>query len=142
MQATQIRQKDGVFYFVSYRAKDLLAKVRFISRFYGEGEQIEPGPIAQDDDIAQFIARIERTDQAFQRALSRAKVRQLKNFYETAITQPPIPGTVLLFTAEKLRFQAADGTNGVGQLSEPQSKFLIIDGQHRLAALRFYLEVR
>ena len=27
MQATQIRQKDGVFYFVSYRAKDLLAKV-------------------------------------------------------------------------------------------------------------------
>ena len=33
MQATQIRQKDGVFYFVSYRAKDLLAKVRFISRF-------------------------------------------------------------------------------------------------------------
>src|SRR2546426_3698494 len=72
MQATQIRQKDGVFYFVCYRAKDLLAKVRFISRFYGEGEQIEPGPIAQDDDIAQFIARIERTDQAFQRSLSRA----------------------------------------------------------------------
>ena len=83
MQATQIRQKDGVFYFVSYRAKDLLAKVRFISRFYGEGEQIEPGPVSEDDDIAQFIARIERTDSAFQRSISRGKVRQLKNFYET-----------------------------------------------------------
>src|ERR1700740_2932312 len=142
MQATQIRQKDGVFYFVSYRAKELLAKVRFISRFYGEGEQIEPGRISQDDDIAQFIAKIERTDQAFQRSLSRAKVRQLKNFYETAITQPPIPGTVLLFTPEKLRFQATGGTDGGGQLTEPQSKFLIIDGQHRLAALRFYLEER
>ncbi len=118
MLATQIRQKDGIFYFGSIRAPELLAKVRFISRFYGEGEEIAP-------------ARI-----------SRAKVRQLKNFYETAITQPPIPGTVLLFTPEKLRFQAADGTNGVGQLSEPQSKFLIIDGQHRLAALRFYLEER
>jgi hypothetical protein len=47
MQATQIRQKDGVFYFVSYRAKDLLAKVRFISRFYGEGEQIEPGRVSE-----------------------------------------------------------------------------------------------
>src|SRR5437763_1938337 len=142
MQATQIRQKDGVFYFVSYRAKDLLAKVRFISRFYGEGEQIEPGHIAQDDDIAQFIARIERTDQAFQRSLSRAKVRQLKNFYETAITQPPIPGTVLLFTSERLSFRSVGGTDGIGQLTEPQSKFLIIDGQHRLAALRFYLEER
>ena len=96
MQATQIRQKDGVFYFVSYRAKDLLAKVRFISRFYGDGEQIEPGRVSEDDDIAQFIARIERTDHAFQRSISRGKVRQLKNFYETAVTQPPIPGTVLL----------------------------------------------
>src|SRR5437016_4370312 len=141
MQATQIRQKDGVFYFVSYRAKDLLAKVRFISRFYGEGEQIEPGPIAQDDDIAQFIARIERTDQAFQRSLSRAKVRQLKNFYETAITQPPIPGTVLLFTSERLTFRPG-GDGGVGSVNEPSSKFLIIDGQHRLAALQFYLHER
>jgi len=140
--ATQIRQKDGIFYFGSIRAPELLAKVRFISRFYGEGEEIAPARISQEDEIAQFISKIERTDRAFQRALSQAKVRQLKNFYETAITQPPIPGTVLLFTPEKLRFQAADGTNGVGQLSEPQSKFLIIDGQHRLAALRFYLEER
>ena len=142
MLATQIRQKDGIFYFGSVRAPELLAKVRFISRFYGEGEQIAPARISQDDEIAQFIAKIERTDRAFQRTLSRAKVRQLKNFYETAITQPPIPGTVLLFTPEKLRFQPLSGNEGVGQLAEPQSKFLIIDGQHRLAALRFYLEER
>jgi DGQHR domain-containing protein len=140
--ATQIRQKDGIFYFGSYQAAELLDKVRFISRFYGEGEQIEPGRIAQDDEIAQFIARIERTDRAFQRTLSRAKVRALKNFYETAVTQPPIPGTVLLFTAERLRFQALSGRETVGNLSEPQAKFLIIDGQHRLAALRFYLNER
>jgi DGQHR domain-containing protein len=138
--ATQIRQKDGIFYFGSYRAPELLAKVRFISRFYGEGEEIAPARIAQDDEIAQFIAKIERNDKAFQRTLSRAKVRQLKNFYETAMTQPPIPGTVLLFTSEKLRFQSLAGTETVGHLSEPQQKFLIIDGQHRLAALRFYLE--
>src|SRR5688500_20334147 len=94
MQATQIRQKDGVFYFVSYRAKDLLARVRFISRFYGEGEEIAPSRISQDDDIAQFISRIERNDHAFQRALSRAKIRQLTNFYETAVAQPAIRSEV------------------------------------------------
>src|SRR6185295_20305106 len=141
MQATQIRQKDGVFYFASYKAKDLLAKVRFISRFYGEGEQIAPGRIGEDDDIAQFIAKIERNDQAFQRSLSRAKVRQLKNFYETAVSQPPIPGTVLLFTSERLNFRSG-GEGGQGNLSEPASKYLIIDGQHRLAALQFYLHER
>jgi len=32
MLATRIRQKDGVFYFVSYPAKDVLDKVRFIAR--------------------------------------------------------------------------------------------------------------
>lgn len=139
MQATRIRQKDGVFYFVSYPAKEVLDKVRFISRFYGEGEEITPHTVPQNDEIAQFIARVERTDQAFQRQLSRAKVRALRNFYEMAVTQPPIPGTVLLFTNETLRFSATNG-DAIGNLQEPTSRFLIIDGQHRLAALRFYLK--
>jgi len=140
VHATQIRQKDGIFYFVSYRAKDLLARVRFISRFYGEGDEIAASRISREDEIAQFIARIERTDHAFQRALSRSKIRQLTNFYETAVTQPAIPGTVLLYTAERLSFRA-DG-EGVGHLSEPGARFLIIDGQHRLAALHFYMQER
>ena len=139
MLATQIRQKDSIFYFGGYRAADLLDRVRFISRYFDEDGEIPAEKIAAKDDIAQFIARIERTDGAFQRTLSRAKVHQLKNFYETAVSQPPIPGTVLLFTHEKLRFQSA-GPGGFGHLAEPDSKFLIIDGQHRLAALRFYLE--
>jgi DGQHR domain-containing protein len=142
MLATRIRQKDGVFYFVSYPAKDVLAKVRFLSRFYGEGEQIAPQTISQSDEIAQFIARIEHNDQAFQRQLSRAKVRALKNFYEMAVSQPPIPGTVLLFTSEKLQFQALGSEQSVGHLQEPASKFLMIDGQHRMAALQFYLRER
>jgi DGQHR domain-containing protein len=140
MLATRIRQKDGIFYFASYPAKDVLDKVRFISRFYGEGEEIAPQNIPHNDEIAQFIARIERTDEAFQRLLSRAKVRQLKNFYEMAVSQPPIPGTVLLFTAEQLRFTALSGQDSVGHLQEPDVKYLIIDGQHRLAALSFYLK--
>jgi DGQHR domain-containing protein len=141
MLATRIRQKDGVFYFVSYPAKDVLSKVRFISRYYGEGDQIAPQTISQSDEIAQFIARIEHNDAAFQRQLSRAKVRALKNFYEMAVSQPPIPGTVLLFTNEKLQFTALAAEQSVGHLQEP-GKFLIIDGQHRLAALQFYLRER
>jgi DGQHR domain-containing protein len=142
MLATRIRQKDSVFYFVSYPADEILNRVRFISRFYGETEQIAPQVVSQSDEIAQFIARIERTDQAFQRQLSRAKVRALKNFYEMAVTQPPIPGTVLLFTHEKLRFESVTSYENIGRLQEPTGKYLIIDGQHRLAALRFYLRER
>lgn len=138
MLATQVRQKDGVFYFVAYPAEDLLRKVRFMSRFYGEGEQIVPEEAPEEDEIARFIAKIERSDKAFQRHLSRAKVRAITNFYETAVSQPPIPGTVLLFTPERLRFEPVGSFQHVGHLEEPGSDYLIIDGQHRLAALHFY----
>jgi DGQHR domain-containing protein len=139
MIATQIRQKDALFYFASYPSEQLLTKVRFMSRFYAEeGGSIIPDAAPAEDDVAQFIARIERSDKAFQRELSRNKVRSIRNFYETAISQPPIPGTVLLFTPQQLRFEAAGDGSGVGRLQEPDEKFLVIDGQHRLAALLFY----
>jgi hypothetical protein len=106
MLATQVRQKDGVFYFVAYPAEDLLGKVRFISRYYDEGgERIAAESVEEGDEVAAFIARIEQSDRAFQRRLSKAKVAQIRNFYETAVSQPPIPGTVLLFTSQRLRFE-------------------------------------
>jgi DGQHR domain-containing protein len=140
MLATRVRQKDGIFYFVAYPAADLLDRVRFISRFYGEGEQIAPDEVPEEDEVARFIARIERTDRAFQRQLSKPKVRAIENFYENAGSQPPIPGTVLLFTPERLRFDPSRDSEHVGQLGRPSDKYLIIDGQHRLAALQFYLQ--
>ncbi len=138
MIATQIRQKDAVFYFVAYSSQELLSKVRFISRFYDEGETIPAEEVPAEDDVAQFIARIERNEKAFQRQVSRAKVKAIRNFYETAISQPPIPGTVLLFTPQKLHFEPLEAEGNVGILQNPEEKFLIIDGQHRLAALEFY----
>jgi DGQHR domain-containing protein len=139
MIATQVRQKDAIFYFASYPSEQLLNRVRFISRYYDEdGTGIGAEAAPADDDVAQFISKIERSDKAFQRQVSRAKVAAIRNFYETAITQPPIPGVVLLFTSQKLNFRALEEGGGVGHLQEPDDKFLIIDGQHRLAALNFF----
>ena len=137
MLATRIRQKDGTFYFISYKAEDLLEHVRFTSRYYFEGEAIE-AQSSGDDEVARFIAGIEKNEKAFQRLLNRRKVRQIVNFYETAVSQPLVPGTVLLFTDEELRFRKTDTSETIGHLSEPQHNFLIIDGQHRLAALHFF----
>ena len=143
MLATQIRQKDSVFYFCAYPSEDLLDKVRFISRFYAEGEpSLAPDAAEDNDEVAQFIGKIESSDAAFQRQLGRAKVTAIKNFYETAVSQPPIPGTVLLFTEEKLKFDPVKPFNNVGNLTEPRGKYLIIDGQHRLAALHFFQKQR
>jgi DGQHR domain-containing protein len=137
MLATRILQKEGTFYFIAYKAAELLDRVTFSSRYYFEGERIEadePG----DDDVARFIAGIEKSEKSFQRLLNRRKIRQIVNFYETAVSQPLIPGTILLFTDETLRFRRSDSSENTGFLSEPNGKYLIIDGQHRLAALHFF----
>src|SRR5499426_3376067 len=137
MLATRIVQKEGTFYFIACKATDLLDRVSFTSRYYFEGEEIEadePG----EDEVARFIAGIEKNEKSFQRILNRRKIRQIVNFYETAVSQPLIPGTVLLFTDETLRFRRSDVSESIGFLSEPDGKFLVIDGQHRLAALHFF----
>jgi len=137
MLATRIRQKDGIFYFVSFKAKDILNRVRFTSRFYFEGETIEADADA-DDPIARFIGKVERSEKAFQRLLSRRKVREIINFYESAETQPAIPGSVLLFSEDVLKFRPIGHYESIGDLEDPKSGFLIIDGQHRLAGLQFF----
>ena len=140
MIATQIAQKDARFYFASIPAEVLMPLLRFSSRFVGdEAGDIIPQAPRPGDDVAEFIARIERSDQSFQRGLSHAKIRAVRNYYETAVVQPPIPGTVLLYTSERLGFEAWTDGSGVGRLAEPRELVLIIDGQHRLAALQFYL---
>jgi DGQHR domain-containing protein len=137
MLATRVRQKEGTFYFVSYKAPDLLRKVKFTSRFHFEGESIAPQP-AGDDEVAQFIGAIEQSDRAFQRSLNRRKVKAIVNFFETAASQPLIPGAILLFTDETLRFESVGEYRSVGNLREPEGRFLVIDGQHRVAGLFFF----
>ncbi|MEO6595996.1 MAG: DGQHR domain-containing protein [Planctomycetota bacterium] len=145
MFAQRMRQKESEFYFVSYPAEDLLRKVRFVSRFYGErGQTIggeEPmGKKKETDDVERYVQAIEKNSKSFQRDLNRRKVGQIKDFYRNETRQPVIPGAVLLFTSEKLEFQSMKGMERAGNLLEPRGDFLIIDGQHRLAGLHFYLQ--
>jgi DGQHR domain-containing protein len=143
MLALRMRQKESEFYFVSYPAEELLRKVRFVSRFYGDRGQVVGGETkkkAKDpDDVEKFVRAIEGTAKAFQRELNRRKVRQIRDFYRNETRQPLVPGAVLLFTAEELEFQPLGKYERAGDLVEPKDDFLIIDGQHRLAGLHFYL---
>ena len=141
MLAMRMRQKEAEFYFVSYPAEDLLRKVRFLSRFYGRGDDSGAGDRKREpDDVERYIRAIEGSSQAFQRSLIRKKVSQIKDFYRNETRQPIIPGAVLLFTPEDLPFSPLGKYERMGDLGQPREPFLIIDGQHRLAGLHFYLK--
>jgi len=81
MLATKIPQKDSVFYFVNYQVNDLLEKVIFTSRYHLEGDVISPENQDKDDEIMNFITRVERKERAFQRTLMKRKVKDLIDFY-------------------------------------------------------------
>lgn len=140
MLATRVSQKESVFYFAAYPAAELLKKVRFTTRFEAEEGALKAATPEDNDEIGAFIAKVEGSDKAFQRGMAKGKVAQIRNFYETCGAQPMIPGTVLLFTSEKLRFTPATADSPNGSLTAPDDKYLIIDGQHRLAALHFHLK--
>lgn len=141
MLALRMRQKETEFYFVSYPAEDLLRKVHFVTRFYGErGEEIGGEERKDVDDVERFVHAIEGNAKAFQRDLNRRKVRQIRDFYRNESRQPVIPGAVLLFTSEQLEFNPIGQFERAGDLIEPKRDFLIIDGQHRVAGLHFYLQ--
>ena len=141
MLAMRMRQKEASFYFVSYPAEELLHRVRFVTRFYGErGETVGGTSRREPDDVERFVHAIERSTGAFQRRVNRAKIRQIRDFYRTETRQPLIPGPVLLFTPGELAFQPLAGYERLGDLGDSSDPFLIIDGQHRLAALHFYLQ--
>ncbi len=141
MLAMRMRQKEAEFYFVSYPARELLDHVRFVTRFYGDrGEVVGGHRRAGPDEVERFVQAIEGSQKAFQRSLNRRKVGQIRDFYRNEVKQPVIPGAILLFTAEELRWRSMPGQDRVGYLSEPEDGFLIIDGQHRLAGLHFYVD--
>jgi DGQHR domain-containing protein len=140
MLATRVSQKESVFYFAAYPAAELLKKVRFTTRFEAEEGRLNAAAPQDDDEVGSFIAKVEGSDKAFQRGMAKGKVAQIRNFYETCGAQPMIPGTVLLFTPEKLRFTPASTDSPNGSLTAPADRYLIIDGQHRLAALHFHLK--
>jgi hypothetical protein len=128
MFALRMRQKESEFYFVSYPATDLLKKVRFVSRFYGERGQSIGGDVTtakEPDEVERYVQAIEKHSGSFQREMNRRKVRQIRDFYRNETRQPVIPGAVLLFTAEKLSFEPMRGNATAGELQVPKSDFQI-----------------
>lgn len=141
MLAQRVRQKHAAFYLLSVLGEDLLRRVRFTCRFHDEESGASVGAAARggDDAMSSFMAAVQRSDSAFQRPLATRKIKQLRDFYRQVEQQPLIPGVIQLYTPQTLEFRPVHGED-LGDLPWPDEPFLIIDGQHRLAALHFHLQ--
>src|ERR1051326_4220606 len=132
MLAIRMKQKESVFYLAAYRAADLLRKVQFVGKSY-EGEDEAETDV--DESVVSFFRRVQSGREFFQRRPYARKGRQISEFYADPMGQPLIPGAILLYTPEKLSFDASGSSQLMGNLHDPSEPFLVIDGQHRLAGL-------
>ena len=132
MLAIRLKQKESVFYLAAYRAADLLRKVQFVGKAY-EGE--DDSETSEDEIVVAFFRKVQSGRHFFQRRPYARKVRQIAEFYTDPMGQPLIPGAILLYTPERLAFDASGASQLMGNLHDPLEPFLVIDGQHRLAGL-------
>jgi DGQHR domain-containing protein len=106
--------------------------VQFVGKSYEGEDESESG---LDESVVTFFRKVQSGSHFFQRRPYARKVRQIAEFYSDSMGQPLIPGAILLYTPEKLEFDAAAGSQLMGNLHDPREPFLVIDGQHRLAGL-------
>ncbi len=139
MWALRVKQKEASFYLASYPAGDLLRLVRFEKRVLPESQQAAKKHGRPPDEAERFISVVIESNDGFQRQLIKRKIHEIKSFIELSSDQPPIPGSVLLYSSEELAFRSHGG-GAAGDLSVPQQPFTIIDGQHRLAGLKLYID--
>ena len=132
MLAIRMKQKESVFYLAAYRASDLLRRVQFVGKAY-EGE--DDGEPDGEESVVAFFRKVQSGGHFFQRRPYARKVAQIAQFYGQPMGQPLIPGAILLYTPEKLAFDASGASQLMGNLHDPREPFLVIDGQHRLAGL-------
>jgi len=136
--ATQIRQKMAIFYSAASALPELLAKVRFIQPFLRMKEENRPGAHLQDDEIAQFIAnrahrpRLPEDCPGQGAPSSRISMKR-------RLPSRRSPDRWLCYPEETALPGGPRHPTGIGQLAEPQSKFLIIDG-HTACGTAFYLD--
>ena len=95
MFAQRMRQKESEFYFVSYPAEDLLRKVRFVTRFYGERGQViggegqdAKGKAGEPDDVERYVQAIEKNSKSFQRDLNRGRSARSRTSTATSRASP------------------------------------------------------
>jgi DGQHR domain-containing protein len=133
MLAIRLKQKESFFYLAAYRASDLLRRVQFAGKSYEGEDDSEPD---LEESVSAFFRKVQSGGHFFQRRPYARKVRQIAEFYAQPMGQPLIPGAILLYTPEKLAFDASGSSQLMGNLHDPLEPFLVIDGQHRLAGLQ------
>ncbi len=138
VSALEIHQAGTTFYLARFSARDVVQLVSFAQR----------GPVghkrARSRDLADHVwdalQPIPFEERSYQRELKARKIQDIIGYYEKIEDELPlIPTPILLASKQPLRVEPGRPLVTL-QIPQQTGAFGIIDGQHRMLALKLYIE--
>jgi DGQHR domain-containing protein len=138
VSAIEIHQAGTSFYIARFSAHDAVRLVSFVQRGAKETRRSRSRTLA--DHVWGALQQVPFEERSYQREIKAAKIQDIVGYYEKIEEELPlIPTPILLAAKEKLQVEPGRPLVTLQIPNEPGA-FGIIDGQHRMLALKVYIE--
>src|SRR5438552_16697567 len=138
VSALEIHQAGTSFYLARFSARDVVSLVSFVQR----GKATERRTRSRDlvDHVWDALQQVPFEERSYQREIKARKIQDVIGYYEKIEEELPlIPTPILLAAKEPLKVQPGRPLVTL-QIPQEAGAFGIIDGQHRMLALKLYVE--
>lgn len=138
VSALEIHQAGTSFYIARFSAHDAVRLVSFVQRGPAATKRSRGRVLA--DHVWGALQQVPFEERSYQREIKAAKIQEIVGYYEKIEEELPlIPTPILLAAKEKLTVEQSRPLVTLQIPNEPGA-FGIIDGQHRMLALKVYIE--
>lgn len=138
VSALEIHQAGTSFYIARFSAQDAVRLVSFVQRGAATTKRTRSRTLA--DHVWGALQQVPFEEKSYQREIKAAKIQDIVGYYEKIEEELPlIPTPILLAAKEKLVVEPGRPLVTLQIPNEPGA-FGIIDGQHRMLALKVYIE--
>jgi DGQHR domain-containing protein len=138
VSALEIHQAGTTFYLARFSARDVVRLVSFVQRGAAGQGRTRSRDLA--DHVWNALQQVPFEERSYQRELRARKIQDIIGYYEKIEEELPlIPTPILLAAKEPLQVQPGRPLVTL-QVPQVAGAFGIIDGQHRMLALKLYIE--
>ncbi len=138
VSAIEIHQAGTSFYIARFAAHDAVRLVSFVQRGPAGTKRTRSRILA--DHVWSALQQVPFEEKSYQREIKAAKIQDIVGYYEKIEEELPlIPTPILLAAKEPLRVEPGRPLVTL-QIPNEAGAFGIIDGQHRMLALKIYVD--
>jgi DGQHR domain-containing protein len=138
VSAIAIHQAGTDFYLARFSARDVVKLVSFVQR--GPAGQKRTRSRTLLDHVWSALQQVPFEEKSYQREVKAQKIQDIVGYYEKIEEELPLIPTPILLAAKEPLVVVPGRPLVTLQIPQDPGAFGIIDGQHRMLALKIYIE--